>query len=254
MPVTVAIANQGGGVGKSSLSLAFAAGLVKLGKDVILIDGDPQMSLTQVFRFDKQDVPRITNVLDNPEDGILAAVQPTNWDIRFVPSEQALSRWDKSWEAGDEHLLREAIEAKDTGADYVLIDCPPSLAFNTMNALVAADHVVIAAIASQKGWGSLEIFLETLKKVRRRINPDLELAGVVVNQFRENTTEQPQYLAKYQELFDGKLWHPVVPLSAVVQAMYDRATPVYKLGGRYGATRLGIIFDDLTEQLVKATS
>jgi chromosome partitioning protein len=266
-PVTVAMAMQGGGVGKSTLTLAVAVALTRMGKRVLVIDGDPQHSLTKFFGLKVQqapDIPRITDVLAagraararelQPTTGIASAAVETDWGFRFVASERALSSWDKGWDLEDMELLRNAVVTEDTGADYVLIDCPPALGFNAMNALVAATHVFMVTTPRSKGWECVDDFLETVRKVRDRLNPQLDFLGVIVNQFDATESECHEYLKKYEETFGDKLWKPIIPDTVAAASMFSRHQTVYDMKGRSGAPRLRLVIDELATKLVEATT
>ena len=266
-PTTVAMAMQGGGVGKSTLTLALAAALTRMGKHVIVIDGDPQHSLTKFFGLRVQQAPDITRITDvlaagraararelQPTTGIASATVDTDWGFRFVASERALSTWDKGWDLEDMELLRNAVVTEETGADYILIDCPPALGYNAMNALVAATHVFMVNEPRSKGWECIDDFLETVRKVRDRLNPELDFLGVLVNQFDTTEDECHEFLAKYETAFGDKVWKPIIPDTVAAATMFSRHQTVYDMKGRSGAPRLRLVFDELAAKLVEVTS
>lgn len=266
-PTTIALGMQGGGVGKSTLTLSLATALSRMGKRVIVIDNDPQQTLTIFFNLKIQqapDISRITDVLDagraarqrglECKVGITSAVTETEWGFGFVPGGPGLITWDKGWDLDDLEVLRKAIVIEDTDADYVLIDCPPALGFNSMNALTAATHLIMVGEPRFKAWECIPQFLDTVKKVRERTNPGLDFLGVIVNLFDTTESECHDYLAMYEETFGDKLWKPIVPDTVAAASMFSRHQTVYEMKSRSGAPRLRLVIDELAAKLIEETA
>lgn len=184
----LAVGNQKGGVGKTTTALNLGAELVARGRSVVLVDADPQHSLTTSLGVDAAD-RSLAEVLGDHEAGRLTVkdvIVKANgfWlvpsDLQLASNELGLER---RW--GRETLLKRALAS--VTADYVLIDCPPSLGLMTVNALVAADGVLIPVQAEFLSMRGLTLFLRTLEGVRQELNPGLRVLGVLPTMTRKTT-------------------------------------------------------------------
>lgn len=175
MTKTIAIANQKGGVGKTSTAVNLGAGLKREGFDVLLIDLDAQANLTMALGFQNPDeIPyTISNILQkavreeaiDPSEGILT----TEEGIDLMPSNIQLSGYEASLinEYGREAMLKQYVEAVKMNYDYIIIDCQPSLNILTVNALAAADSVLIPTQPQYFSMAGLQMFFETVGKMQR---------------------------------------------------------------------------------------
>jgi chromosome partitioning protein len=187
----IAVTNQKGGVGKTTLSINLASALVERGAKVLLVDIDPQANSTSGLGVDPADGPTVYNLLLNARSDPASAIRATSLEnLHLLPSSPALRGADiaLAQQIGAEHILRETL-AGLTEYDYIFIDCPPALNRLTLNALAAASHVLVPVQLSGKwpleGTGQL---LETIDLVRERLNPSLAILGVVPT-FYESGTE-----------------------------------------------------------------
>jgi chromosome partitioning protein len=246
----VAVANQKGGVGKTTVTLGLAAALAEAGRTVLVIDLDPQASVTKVLGADPSGRPSMADLLlDGAGHSVAEVVQPTSWGVDVAPSEIALARREQQRQLGDEYLLAEAVRQVDH--DVVLIDCPPSLGVLTINGLVAGTHVLVVTEPSYVALAGVADLLETVEIIRRRYNTGLEMAGVVVNQV-DGTTEAASRTGEVEAYFgEGLLWRPYVPRRTALREALAKGIPPRALGRRRGAEEIAGIFQALAGNIIE---
>jgi chromosome partitioning protein len=176
----IAVANEKGGVGKTTSTVCIA-GIVALTAPVLAIDFDSQGNLTTALGIrDLEDRPTIDEVLKG-EATLDEAIVPTGIDnLDLVPADQALAGTANRLSPTEKYtLLKEKIARSETRHAHILIDCPPSLGFLTVNALTAADTVLIPVQCQYLALTGFGAFVTTLTNIRRRLNPDLQLLGIL---------------------------------------------------------------------------
>lgn len=174
---TYSISNHKGGVGKTTSAVNLGAGIARTGRRVLLIDADPQANLTQSLGAKPQQ--GLYRILEGEQ----AAPQAVNDTLDLIPADLDLAGAEVALagEPGREFILKRAIEHLEY--DYVLIDAPPSLGLLTVNALTASDRVLIPIQAEYLAVQGLAKLLDVIEKIRKRLNPDLEVAGVFLTQY-----------------------------------------------------------------------
>jgi len=195
-----AFANQKGGVGKTTVTLGIAAALARSGVRALVVDLDPQASATRVVDVDTTERVTVADAMLEPARFALSdAIVETAWGFALTPAETALASREARRSTADEFVLRDQL-ALVGEYDVVLIDCPPSLGVLTLNALAAADQVVVVTEPTFLALQGIEELLRTRELVGARYNSRLELAGVIVNRV-ERTVEHRESLAEIEAFF-----------------------------------------------------
>ena len=210
----ISIFNQKGGVGKTTTTINLSAGTGRLGKKVLVIDIDPQGNATSGLGVEKNDdSPIIYDVLVNDVD-IRQAIRKTsaeNVDIVSANNELAGLEIELAKEGDWEKILKEAlIEIKDE-YDFIFIDCPPSLGILSVVGLVASNSVIIPIQCEYYALEGVSQLFETIKLVKRGLNPYLEIEGVVLSMFDGRTNLSIQVVDEVKSFFKGKVYVSLIP-------------------------------------------
>ena len=208
----VAIANQKGGVGKTTTCVNLCCALTKLGQRVLLCDADPQGNATSAMGVDKNRLKNGTyNVLVDGVSPSEAVVSTKYGDL--LPSNKALS--GAVIELVDmerrEHVMGKALERVRSDYDYILIDCPPSLELLTLNGLVAADTVLIPVQCEYFALEGLSDLMNTVRLIKRRMNPGLDIEGVLLTMYDSRTNLSSQVASEVKKYFKDKVLSTVIP-------------------------------------------
>jgi chromosome partitioning protein len=209
----IAIANQKGGVGKTTTAINLAAGLRERGRGVLLVDLDPQASATTALGLSPEQAEvSLTQVMgaamdDRDWPSVRDATAETRSGIEIVPADISLSavEADLLSAIGGENVLRECLEGVREEYDYVLIDCLPSLGLLAVNGLAAADEVLVPVQAEYLPMKGLRLLLQTVAKVKAKLNRDLKIAGILLTMVESRTLHSREVVEHVRSVFEGKV-------------------------------------------------
>ncbi len=227
MAKIIAIVNQKGGVGKTTTTVNLTAGLTALGKRVLLCDFDPQANSTSGMGLDKNTAsPTIYNVLIDGEDPQRAVHKTKFGDV--IPSNKILAGAGIEMIAipDREFLLRNALNALAPQYDYILIDCPPSVELLTVNALSAAQSLLVPVQCEYFALEGLSDLLATVRLIRRGLNPTLTLEGVLLTMFDGRTNLSIQVAEEVKRHFPGQVYATVIPRNVRLSEAPSHGVPV----------------------------
>jgi len=210
----IALCNQKGGVGKTTSTINLGAALAEYGRRVLLVDFDPQGALSVGLGVNPMDLDRtIYNSLmerDVPVDDVLLKTNLPGMDL--LPSNIDLSAAEVQLvgEVAREQTLKRILEPVVPDYDVVLIDCQPSLGLLTINALTAADGVIIPLECEFFSLRGVALLIQTIDKVKERLNPQLELEGILATMYDRRTVHGREVLTRVVEAFGDKVFHTVI--------------------------------------------
>jgi len=223
---TIAIVNQKGGVGKTTTCVNLVSALKEAGKRVLLCDFDPQANSTSGMGVDKAVSQGVYDVLINGADAHASVAHTRYGDV--LPSSKALA--GAGIEMIDrekrEFLLKEALEPLRDDYDFIFIDCPPSLELLTLNALCAADTILVPVQSEYFALEGLSDLINTVRIVKRSLNPSLELEGVLLTMYDGRTNLAMQVAEEVKRFFPGKVYATVIPRNVRLSEAPSHGKPI----------------------------
>lgn len=209
----IALANQKGGVGKTTTTISLAGALAEYGRTVLLVDFDPQGALSAGMGIKSHDVPTIYDLMIGREKDIRQAIQPSKVKgIHVIPANIDLSAAEVHLvnEVAREHILANILKPVAADYDVVFIDCQPSLGLLTVNALTASHGVLIPLEAEYFALRGVALLIDTIDKVRDRLNPSLQLDGIIATMYDARTLHAKEVLERVVDAFGDKVLDTVI--------------------------------------------
>ncbi|MBO3444563.1 AAA family ATPase [Clostridium sp. CCUG 7971] len=253
----IAVFNQKGGVGKTTTNVNLSASMGKMGKKILVLDLDPQGNTTSGYGVDKNSVENtIYEVMLDSLD-IREAIIGTefdNVDIVAAATELSGAEIELTTMKDREFILKNALEPIREEYDYIFIDCPPSLGMLTINSLTAVDSVLIPIQCEYYALEGVSQLMETIKLVKSRLNPSLDIQGVVLSMFDGRANLSIQVVEEVKRYFKGSVYTTLIPRNVRLAEAPSHGKPVIyydsKCRGTEAYMELAEEFIDLEEDII----
>ncbi|MDK2933563.1 MAG: chromosome partitioning protein [Clostridiales bacterium] len=249
----IAVANQKGGVGKTTTSVNLSACLAAKGKKVLVIDIDPQGNTTSGIGINKKSLKKsIYDVIINDEE-MRKVIIPTNYEnLHICPSNIQLAGAEIELVAIEsrEYCLKNAVELIKNNYDYILIDCPPSLGLLTVNAFTCADSILVPIQCEYYALEGLSQLTNTIKQVKKYLNSSLEIEGVLLTMFDARTNLAIQVVEEVKKYFPKKVYKTVIPRNIRLSEAPSFGQPIIEYDPR---SRGAECYTELADEVIQLT-
>ena len=231
MAKIIAIANQKGGVGKTTTSVNLSACIAAAGKRVLLVDEDPQGNATSGLGIDKKTIENsVYDVMINDLPAREAVKDTMIETLKLIPAHIQLAGAEIELVTmmAREQVLKRALADIREEYDYIFIDCPPSLGLLTLNALNAADTLLVPIQCEYYALEGLSQLMNTVRLIRKNLNPSLDVEGVVLTMFDSRTNLSMQVVEEVKKFFKNKVYNTIIPRSVRLSEAPSYGLPVIR--------------------------
>lgn len=254
MGKTYAIVNQKGGVGKTTTTINLGSALAQAGKMVLIVDTDPQANATSGVGVDIEKIESSLYDLYSGRKEILEVLYPTSIEnLHLLPSSPDLSgiTIEMANEPGREVILKTLLDSVRDSYDFIFIDCPPSLGLLTINALVAANKVIVPVQCEYYALEGLSRLMKTLELVKQEINPLLDIEGIILTMHDPRTMLSNEVVKETKNFFGEKVYQTIIPRNVRISEAPSYGQPISIYAGK---SKGAAAYENLAKELIANVS